>query len=954
MKPACVARRTRDASLCKLLRVYTVACAFVLLGCLHYAFPTGRMIHLSPVRFAHARVRRYEETVVLVDWDASGPTPPQWSTYDGNAVLRGNYSKMASQADDLRVYDPLNFCAPFFQMENAQFYISPNGFLGLSPYDRCGVFCYTANPPFGGYGFSPSSPTTGDFPIIGLYVTDLNPRGSPSNSGIYTWLGKKNSTNTMGSGLEEVAVAIVDWNNIEGYGRAGGSLRGQIELWANGTIILRYRSVPSMEVSYEQQTFPAGTGLIWTRAQRSVRTSSLRRPDGSLAVAAIRYDPIPDPCAPHTSCIACAGANVTSSRRIFGQASSTAYGGCVWCQLTQECVSEDVADDVCSSADRNQCVPPTLNTSGPIPQAFYVTSMARGPALNSIANHPDAKRIASGDLPARIPLGFFFPFFGSPQSTVPPSNRSEQDASGSGSSYQSVTLGTDLTLNITGVSQRCVRQGLSAYIYSTNEYFRSIGGQCRGGEYLGSIVPYGTSLSFMNQLRIHVLELPPRPQGSDFCPNASGTSAECPQTFVLQVFGANIYAHVVNARVSFQVVLGADGVVNVFYGDLFDEDSYFRQDETRCAANTAWNQYYVPYAGLFRYGAPSTDPSSVLVPWTLLTTNARVSFTPIHGCPDCMGRGYCDRDSSRCVCKENFDGPECSACAPGFFGPQCTRCSTCENGGRCLDGISGSGFCDCPAPYGGADCSTRCGAGSTQCEEGCGMGFCSCGVCECPKGTGYFGARCERWADPCRRFSLDGCSACVSAGLDQPAQCEWCTSSSLCVASWQQKFSLPVNLTRPTCLSRIALDRQSACTMPVVRLPSQGNFALITLIVIFACVALCAVLVLGAVCLCRRRPYNPLVLGAVPGVPNFTFPHREREIIGISRLPIQGKGRRPVQGIPLRQIPMAELVKWQRSERLKSTDAENDMVSPDSRYRANAVPSEVFTTDWNNHFSGNE
>lgn len=52
-----------------------------------------------------------------------------------------------------------------------------------------------------------------------------------------------------------------------------------------------------------------------------------------------------------------------------------------------------------------------------------------------------------------------------------------------------------------------------------------------------------------------------------------------------------------------------------------------------------------------------------------------------------------------------FSPPPCAtACDSGFFSDACLPCPDCGSNGRCLDGIDGSGKCDCDSGFSGAHC----------------------------------------------------------------------------------------------------------------------------------------------------------------------------------------------------------------------------------------------------------
>ncbi|XP_058045702.1 stabilin-2 [Ahaetulla prasina] len=93
-------------------------------------------------------------------------------------------------------------------------------------------------------------------------------------------------------------------------------------------------------------------------------------------------------------------------------------------------------------------------------------------------------------------------------------------------------------------------------------------------------------------------------------------------------------------------------------------------------------------------------------------------------------------------------------CCAGFYGPQCESCpglsgKICFGNGFCLDGINGTGSCQCEAGFDGVACE-RCSEGKygTNCDQDCACinGRCNSGIkgdgtCEC--NVGWRGVKCD-------------------------------------------------------------------------------------------------------------------------------------------------------------------------------------------------------------------
>uniref|UniRef100_A0A674K483 Stabilin 2 n=1 Tax=Terrapene triunguis TaxID=2587831 RepID=A0A674K483_9SAUR len=122
-----------------------------------------------------------------------------------------------------------------------------------------------------------------------------------------------------------------------------------------------------------------------------------------------------------------------------------------------------------------------------------------------------------------------------------------------------------------------------------------------------------------------------------------------------------------------------------------------------------------------------------------------------------------------CIYTENFMGrtsihigclPKCikniitRECCAGFFGQQCQPCpgksgNACFGNGICLDGVNGTGVCECEEGFNGTACE-QCieGKYSRNCNQECTCvhGKCSSGIegdgsCECD--VGWRGVKCE-------------------------------------------------------------------------------------------------------------------------------------------------------------------------------------------------------------------
>ncbi|XP_053441606.1 stabilin-2 isoform X1 [Nycticebus coucang] len=93
-------------------------------------------------------------------------------------------------------------------------------------------------------------------------------------------------------------------------------------------------------------------------------------------------------------------------------------------------------------------------------------------------------------------------------------------------------------------------------------------------------------------------------------------------------------------------------------------------------------------------------------------------------------------------------------CCAGFFGPQCQPCpgkaqNACLGNGICLDGVNGTGSCECGAGFSGTACETCVeGKYGVHCDQACPCVYGKCnqgpsgdGSCECD--VGWRGVKCD-------------------------------------------------------------------------------------------------------------------------------------------------------------------------------------------------------------------
>ncbi|XP_058597564.1 stabilin-2 isoform X1 [Neofelis nebulosa] len=75
----------------------------------------------------------------------------------------------------------------------------------------------------------------------------------------------------------------------------------------------------------------------------------------------------------------------------------------------------------------------------------------------------------------------------------------------------------------------------------------------------------------------------------------------------------------------------------------------------------------------------------------------------------CFGNGICLdglNGTGVCECGEGFGGTACETCTEGKYGPQCDQACSCVHG-RCSQGPSGDGSCDCEVGWRGVSCDSE-------------------------------------------------------------------------------------------------------------------------------------------------------------------------------------------------------------------------------------------------------
>ncbi|ESL05486.1 hypothetical protein TRSC58_06863 [Trypanosoma rangeli SC58] len=648
----------------------------------------------AALRRGEAAVVRYEvETVRAEEVDVL--PAGHWARYDEAAFERGRGS-FVSGYNDAPYFEALNISSPFFSRDSVRWHVSSDGFLAPTPSPLCDFFCLDSAPDtlYGYYQFgSAKYGGGGDWPMIGLYVADLNPSAARLSPSVRV---RGVAGADGGSGYERVTVEYRDVpvavcaaaTKTEAESE---TLTAQVEVWANGTIVMRYRRTPACG--------SASVGLVLSKLERAVMTT-MPRPGG---IVAIRYEPVVDGCA-----------------AFVRPACTRAAAACGWCVATGRCVARSLADSLCPRGSF-RTVSPSPSVSG----AFYAVFVEQGAGLVDLAALHGRVRVVPVGQSVPLEMGFNFPFY------------TRDQASHTTSTTYLLPPGL---ISVFSPTQRC----------------GPVWNVCPDGNYTFAVMPFVTAGQWGPGTSVTYARLPERTVGGVLCERP-----RCPPGLVVEV--ANTFSFASFARSpTYQVYLDASGAVEFRYGSPV---------VTRMGSGPVLDFFAFPppFVGLFRYRVE--DAASVTVPPSLLRNGTRIRFSPTRKVNDCGRNGAWDPTKARCVCDARFSGDACELCSAGHYGPGCLPCRRCVNGGVCDDGVNGTGACRCPEPFSGADCEVRC-EGPFDCGH-CnrGGGYCECGVCRCDVVSGWSGAHCDVFDDPCWRHSFDGCEVC---SRDTRNRCDFC------------------------------------------------------------------------------------------------------------------------------------------------------------------------------------
>ncbi|KAK7201519.1 hypothetical protein NESM_000215700 [Novymonas esmeraldas] len=644
--------------------------------------------------------------------------------------------------------------ASFYAWGDIPWYVNNMGFLSPTPYGMCKGFCKRTlySQLQGNYAFTENRSELydggGDWPMIGFYVAPFEvlsefplsqiianeTLASDTTSSIVPPSSPTDYASGPGRG-SAVAYTTLEYCKVSLSGQsasASAQLTAQVAVYANGTIIMRYASLPSP--SALAGVVPS-TGLIYSKTRRTV----VPPPTAANGIVAYRFDPVLDPCTPHTSLSAC---------------TLDTGNNCVWCSSTAACSTSGVVAEVCP---RGQWTTPASSVLPFPPQNFYSVAVDITTPFVPLSSYAYTSQLSTGSFQLRLENARWnIPLFRTP---TPP-------------------------------SISCI-PGASCPTLTTTHLCGLVDNTCVNGNYTFSILALDSNFIFAAEGTWVARLLPPRNAGGQLCSEAGG----CPNGVVGQLSGA-AFNNNNSAMPLFSVQIYGDqnGVIDIIVvcarcvtGDPMLTFPAMRVGLVRYGVEDA-SSVLIPQ-GLLRSGVharfvPITacadcGPSG----WCNEATGTCQCQPGYFGssctaCPVCWTGSRCDdgkNGGGSCLCS----GGACAAACAGLKGgsggsggvtvpaQSCWGCSAV--GGRCNCGV-----CECVDGWSGPGCSVppadACRAysfdGCAVCGQQPGCVFCYDSTCFNPALSGTPGGYTCSYSTPAA--DTEACVTYGSRGLFAP------------------------------------------------------------------------------------------------------------------------------------------------------------------------------------------
>ncbi|KPI84934.1 hypothetical protein ABL78_6026, partial [Leptomonas seymouri] len=234
---------------------------------------------------------------------------------------------------------------PFYAWNSTPFHLNSIGFLSPTWYGMCDGYCVRDffSTIKGNYGFSDNTSIFydggGDWPMIAFYLAPFETTNiNPARSFILTeeHFDSSKLSDTRRADAPIPSHTLVEYCNVplQGAPWSAAGLTAQVAVYANGTIVMRYKRLPA--------GLPGdmwSTGLIYSKTLRKV----VATPSVENGIVAYRFDPVYDPCDGAATAAACGAMSVPT-----GAAPAAGAGvDCVWCPSTSACASRALVAEVC-------------------------------------------------------------------------------------------------------------------------------------------------------------------------------------------------------------------------------------------------------------------------------------------------------------------------------------------------------------------------------------------------------------------------------------------------------------------------------------------------------------------------------------------------------------------------------------------------------------------------------
>ncbi|ORC83524.1 uncharacterized protein TM35_000661030 [Trypanosoma theileri] len=615
---------------------------------------------LFSVVFLRVEAAVVQYNVETVDAAAVAALPADhWAQFNQDAFRDGNCS-FVSLFDDAPYFEAINITSPFFSRDAVEWYVSSDGFLAPTPSPMCDFFCteVALNTLFGNYQFGDTVyGGGGDWPMIGLYVVDLNPSAAQ-----VSWSVRVLSVPGGKAGVDHVIVEYRDVPLTQTTS-VNDTLTAQVEVWTNGTIVMRYKHTPT--------GVNASVGLVLSREERVV-VDLVAHTGG---VAGVRYEPVMDNCSSLVNESVCLGRE----------------GTCGWCAATKMCVATALANKSCPHISfRTQSPPLALDDD------YYDVVVEQGAELVDVRALGGRELLNTSVQALRLEMGFDFPFY-----TV------------------------NQTSHVTNTTY-LLSSGLIS-VFSASQECGPIWNMCPNGNYSFTIMPFVATEQWVSKTSVTYALLPERVQGDVLCKNVRcplGLVIEVANTTAIasRVRSSN-YQIYLDASGAVEFRYGLPVAARIPTGPVVDFFSFpspfvglFRH-RVEDPATIAVPLSLVRTGTRIRFdprGKCNDCGRNGVCDSVTYKCSCNDGFTgdfceqcsvDHYGprclpCGACENKGFCDdgvNGTGSCVCPKQFSGRKCEVSCDEPF--DCTGCNL--RGGYCECGVC---RCDTASGWGGPHC----------------------------------------------------------------------------------------------------------------------------------------------------------------------------------------------------------------------------------------------------------